>query len=526
MSKSNVKEKDMKNTPKQWNDTEVKLLKKWGEQAASYRVLHNRAYRKYKYLTALFTIPVIIISTVTGTANFSQGTIIQIYPSFELYLPLVIGTLNLISGIITTIGQFLRVSELNEANRNASISYGKFARNISTELSLPPNERSYNGIDFIQICRNEMDRLIEQSPEISMKIINKFEHNKKFKHVIKPELVNISSIEVYKPEKNEIVSEIVKDATAKFHENLLNTKMATSAQTIKKLSNTIPSKLNKKSQELELENIRGKGLVKNFANKNGITNILPNNNSKSNNNNSKSNNNNNIINTHVIDFDIDSNDYINNIGNNEVINSNNNLNNNDNDLLNFITNNKNKTPTLKKNVSRRMMNNINIFEQDDIEENNLRTIHNKINENTEDIKDNLEDLGDNLEGVEDNLEDLGDNLEGVEDNLEEAKDNVVKAVDSIKVNITEVFKDIIKQEDIYTDEKVQKSVNDFSQFLEINIDNIESAKKTIDNKINNNTETDTLEEYNCNEESLSTDENNEPAENNEPVENNEQAGNN
>jgi F0F1-type ATP synthase membrane subunit b/b' len=295
--------------------------------------------------------------------------------------------------------------------------------------------------------------------------------------------------------------------------------MATSAQTIKRLSNTNPSKLNKKSQELELENIRGKGLVKNFANKNSITNILPN-------NNSKSNNNNNIINTHVIDFDIDSNDYINNIGNNEVINSNNNLNNNDNDLFNFITNNKNKTPTLKKSVSRRMMNNINIFEQDDIEENNLRTIHNKINENTEDIKDNLEDLGDNLEGVEDNLEDLGDNLEGVEDNLEEAKDNVVKAVDSIKVNITEVFKDIIKQEDIYTDEKVQKSVNDFSQFLEINIDNIESAKKTIDNKINNNTETDTLEEYNCNEESLSTGENNDIDGNNDVNENNDVDENN
>ena len=41
------------------------LLKKWGEQSASYRVLHNRSYRKYKWLTALFTIPVIIISTLT-----------------------------------------------------------------------------------------------------------------------------------------------------------------------------------------------------------------------------------------------------------------------------------------------------------------------------------------------------------------------------------------------------------------------------------------------------------------------------
>ena len=500
MSKSNVKEKDMKNTPKQWNDTEVKLLKKWGEQAASYRVLHNRAYRKYKYLTALFTIPVIIISTITGTANFSQGTIIQIYPNFELYLPLVIGALNLISGIITTIGQFLRVSELNEANRNASISYGKFARNISTELSLPPNERSYNGIDFIQICRNEMDRLIEQSPEISMKIINKFEHNKKFQHVIKPELVNISSIEVYKPEKNEIVSEIVKDATAKFHESLLQTKMNNSNETKKRLSNIVPTKVNKQEQQIELANIRGKGLVKNFAKKNSITNILPNNQSNSPPNSPP--------NSHIVDFDIDSNNYISKT-NNELKN----IVDHDNDLLDFIGNNKNKPPPLKKDVSRKMMNNINIFEQDNSEDNNLKNIHNKFNNNLQKIKnevnENIEDVKDNLE---DDLEEVRDNLE---DDLENAKDNVVKAVDNIKVDITEVFNNIIKQEDIYTDEKVQKSVNDFSQFLESNIDNIESAKKTIDEKI----ETQTLEEFNFNE-------NNELVENNEPVENNEQAGNN
>ena len=261
MSKSNVKEKEMKNTPKQWNDTEVKLLKKWGEQAASYRVLHNRSYRKYKYLTALFTIPVIIISTVTGTANFSQGTIIQIYPNFELYLPLVIGALNLISGIITTIGQFLRVSELNEANRNASISYGKFARNISTELSLPPNERSYNGIDFIQICRNEMDRLIEQSPEINMKIINRFERNPKFKHIVKPELINISTIKVYEPTKEEKAKEFVADAATRFRKVFVNNKVKELGPN--KLTSSKINELNLKNNvALELQEIKNKKIKK------------------------------------------------------------------------------------------------------------------------------------------------------------------------------------------------------------------------------------------------------------------------
>ena len=258
----NNNNKGMKDTPKIWNDTEVKVLKKWGEQSASYRVLHNRAYRKYKYLTALFTIPVIIISTLTGTANFSQGTIIQIYPTFDIYLPLVIGALNLIAGIVTTIGQFLRVSELNEANRNASISYGKFARNISTELSLPPNERTYSGLDFIQICRNEMDRLIEQSPEIPMKIINKFEKNSKFKDIIKPELINITSIEVYKPSTDEKAKEIVAGAAGKFRNKFLTNKLK-DLEPEKDSSSKFKEFNAKRNVELELAEIRDNKIAKN-----------------------------------------------------------------------------------------------------------------------------------------------------------------------------------------------------------------------------------------------------------------------
>ena len=263
-----------KKEPRIWNGTEEALLKKWGEQAASYRILHNRAYRKYKWLTAIFTIPVIIISTLTGTANFSQGTIVQIYPSFEMYLPLMIGALNLISGIITTIGQFLRVSELNEAHRNSSISYGKFARNISTELSLPPNERTYSGLDFIQICRNEMDRLIEQSPEIGMEIITKFEKNKKFKNIIKPEVINISSIVPYKPTKDEKTQETLANAAGKFRKGFLNNKL-NELQPDKDSSSKFKQYDIKRNVELELAEIRDKKLSSsNQEHKEKINNIL------------------------------------------------------------------------------------------------------------------------------------------------------------------------------------------------------------------------------------------------------------
>ena len=199
---SNSNNKPMhKGVKREWNNSEVGLLKKWGEQSASYRYLHFTTHKTYRRLTFFFTIPVIILSTLTGTANFSQASIEEIYPGIKTYLPLMIGAVNLFASILTTIAQFLRVSELTEAHRNASVSYGKFARGITTELALPPTERSYSGIDFILICRNEMDRLIEQSPDISIKTLNKFEKNSKYANIMKPEIIKINPIEVYIEEK-------------------------------------------------------------------------------------------------------------------------------------------------------------------------------------------------------------------------------------------------------------------------------------------------------------------------------------
>ena len=104
--------------------------------------------------------PVIILSTITGTANFAQSS----FPdSVKPYAPSLIGTLNLVAGLITTVSQFLRVSELLEGHKVASLAFGKLSRNIAVELSLPVNERTANGTSFLSTCRVELDKLIEQS---------------------------------------------------------------------------------------------------------------------------------------------------------------------------------------------------------------------------------------------------------------------------------------------------------------------------------------------------------------------------
>lgn len=171
INEDKIKPEDMK---RQWHAQQEDILKEWSEQAGCYRWMHERAYQVYKKQNMRFSIPVIVISTITGTANFAQSGFPE---SIKGWAPLIIGTLNLAAGLITTIAQFLRVSELLEGHRAASIAYSKLSRNIAVELSLPSDERSMPGIDYIKQCRSDIDRLIEQSPPIPPDILNTFDKN-------------------------------------------------------------------------------------------------------------------------------------------------------------------------------------------------------------------------------------------------------------------------------------------------------------------------------------------------------------
>ncbi len=214
--KEKKEEKKEEPSIKIWNDSEVQLLKKWGETAASYRLLHNRAFRYYNGSSYWFAVPVIVFSTMTGTASFSQ-TLFP--PAYQPYVPMVIGGVNIFIGILGTLARFFRVDELTESHRVASVSYGKFARNVATELSLPPQNRKYNGADLVEMCRGELDRLIEQSPEIPMHILLEFKNNIEFQNIEKPEVLDIKPIQEYKVSKEEKVAHIVTSVVERLRQN-------------------------------------------------------------------------------------------------------------------------------------------------------------------------------------------------------------------------------------------------------------------------------------------------------------------
>ena len=204
----------------EWKHEEEKILKEWADKALCFRWLHSKAQHRYVKFYAALTIPVIILSTITGTANFAQERVPDDYKGIFV---MAIGSLNIIAGIITTISQFLKVAELNEGHRVASISWGKFGRQIKVQLARHPSVRT-PVYDMMKRTQDEYDRLTETSPAIPQKVINDFmkmviqkklkaqdegnRQNKRMKKMDKldfalPEICGeIKGIEVYDPDES------------------------------------------------------------------------------------------------------------------------------------------------------------------------------------------------------------------------------------------------------------------------------------------------------------------------------------
>jgi hypothetical protein len=175
----------------EWSVEHEKILIEWADKAMCYRWLHSRANSMFSFLNACYTIPCIIISTLAGTANFAQQRIPEQYqPLFTM----VVGGVNILGGIISTIQQFLKITQLNEAHRVSSISWDKFYRNIKIELAKHPSER-IAVIHMLKMSKEEFDRLMETSPIIPDKMIhefkNKFKHDDNFEQISKPEICDV-----------------------------------------------------------------------------------------------------------------------------------------------------------------------------------------------------------------------------------------------------------------------------------------------------------------------------------------------
>jgi len=171
----------------QWNEQLERILSNEGERSLCFSWLHNHAQKRYSKLDSYISIPVIILSTVTGFLSASTGNIIP--QSSETSMAL--GGVSVTVAIMQTLASKFGWAKRSEAHKVAMQMYHKIYKFILIELALPRNERM-QAKDMLKSIREQLEHLSEISPQVPDESIVAF--NRKFEHstpdITKPEITN------------------------------------------------------------------------------------------------------------------------------------------------------------------------------------------------------------------------------------------------------------------------------------------------------------------------------------------------
>lgn len=169
-----------------WTREQEELLKDWCDIANCFRWLHEQASFKYRKINNRIALPVIVLSTLTGTANFGMKSLVP--DSAQQLAAAIVGGVNIFCGILTTVQTYFRYAELTEGHASASKMWSKFQRLINIELAIEPSKRRHPN-DFLKFCIDEYDKLKELSPVIPKDIAVEFKHKfRKTINVFKPDI--------------------------------------------------------------------------------------------------------------------------------------------------------------------------------------------------------------------------------------------------------------------------------------------------------------------------------------------------
>lgn len=152
-----------------WNSRLEKYFSDTGERANAYAWCHKQAEALYSKRTVFIDIPVIVLSTVTGSLSVGSQSLFGESPS----APVAIGAVVLFTSILATVSSYFSWSRRAEAHKQASLSWAKLYRFLEVELALPREER-LSAQDLLKFVRTETDTLMEKSPLIPRPIINIF----------------------------------------------------------------------------------------------------------------------------------------------------------------------------------------------------------------------------------------------------------------------------------------------------------------------------------------------------------------
>jgi hypothetical protein len=181
-----------------WSSQLEDIIAQEGEKCRGLAWIHQKAEMKVSTRNNYIQLPVIVLSTLCGTASVGSSSLF----GGSSVAPTVIGLVSIGVGILNTLGNYFDFAKKSESHRIAHLHYSKLFSQINVEMSLPREERSPPAV-ILKTLRDTMERLAETTPSVPQEIIKQFNdefEEYKGKVSIPAECNGLSKITVFRDE--------------------------------------------------------------------------------------------------------------------------------------------------------------------------------------------------------------------------------------------------------------------------------------------------------------------------------------
>ena len=158
----------------EWDDSIENILSELGDESQINAFMHKKASSYYTTQNIKYQLPIIVLSALSGTGNFISAN----FPEYSAIIILAVGGVSIFTSIISSVAQFLKVSQLSESHRMSYLSWEKFHSTIKFQLNKRRSNRE-NLKDFISLIVPEYQRVKELSSDIPKHICEQLKRNKK-----------------------------------------------------------------------------------------------------------------------------------------------------------------------------------------------------------------------------------------------------------------------------------------------------------------------------------------------------------
>ena len=157
-----------------WDESIEKIFSELGDEAQINAFLHKKAAEHFTRKNIYYQLPIIVLSALSGSGNFISAN----FPTYSELIILSIGGVSIFTSIISSVAQFLKVSQLSESHRISYLSWEKFHSTIKFQLNRRKEARD-NIRDFLSLVIPEYQRLKEISSDIPQDICEMVKKDKK-----------------------------------------------------------------------------------------------------------------------------------------------------------------------------------------------------------------------------------------------------------------------------------------------------------------------------------------------------------